>query len=311
MLSFFTQSPTIFVSSPNVYEKLLHFPAETQFFNECSSVHVKCTFDDCAENFELNMEEVHTEIPKVMRKFEIVGKISKWSSRMRKRSLFNSEQTRLFLVKVFSTLSFKNIWKNLVLSRSCFSSKWSSVRVNCSSDKLTELLHQKSDPFFYKVQRLWKEMLHLSAEIQFFIKCSPVHVKCLFDNSSWNFQLNMETIHTKIPKKMREHKNVGKKSQNWAPELGNSVLSTVNKQGCAWSKHFSLSVPKKYEKLSPIEKLFFFKMIFRTGQMQLWQTCRTRPPKSDIFSVKSKGYEKKCYTFPRKSNLSSNDHLYT
>ena len=38
-------------------------------------------------------------------------KISKWSSRIRKRSLFNSEQTRLFLVKVFFTLSFKNIWK--------------------------------------------------------------------------------------------------------------------------------------------------------------------------------------------------------
>ena len=38
-------------------------------------------------------------------------KISKWSERIGKRSLFNSEQTRLFLVKVFSTLSFKNIWK--------------------------------------------------------------------------------------------------------------------------------------------------------------------------------------------------------
>ena len=64
------------MSSPSVYEKLLHFPAETQFFIEGSSVHVKCTFDDCAETFELNMEEVHTETTKVMRKFRIVGKKS-------------------------------------------------------------------------------------------------------------------------------------------------------------------------------------------------------------------------------------------
>ena len=81
-------------------------------------------------------------------------------------------------------------------------------------------------------------------------------------------------------------KLLAKKSQNWAPELGNSVMPKVNKQGCAWSKYFPLSVPKTYEKLSSVEKLFYFKMIFRTGQMQLWQACRTSPPKSDTFSRK-------------------------
>ena len=53
---------------------MLHFAAEIQFFVKFSSVHVKGIFDDCAETFELNMEEIHTRIPKLMRKFEIVGK---------------------------------------------------------------------------------------------------------------------------------------------------------------------------------------------------------------------------------------------
>ena len=79
---------------------------------------------------------------------------------------------------------------------------------------------------------LWEKMLHISAEIQSFLKCSPVHVKCTFHNSAWNFQLNMEEVHTEIPKVMRKLKNVGKKPQNWTPELENSVLSTVQKQGC-------------------------------------------------------------------------------
>ena len=55
---------------------MLHFPAEIQFFVKFSSVHVKCIFDDWAETFELNMEEVFPEIPNFMRKFEIVGKNS-------------------------------------------------------------------------------------------------------------------------------------------------------------------------------------------------------------------------------------------
>ena len=39
------------------------------------------------------------------------NKISKWSSRIIKRSLVNSEQTRLILIKIFSSQSPKNKWK--------------------------------------------------------------------------------------------------------------------------------------------------------------------------------------------------------
>ena len=66
-----------------------------------------------------------------------------------------------------------------------------------------------------------------------FHQISSVHVKSIFDNCSEIFELKMETIPTQIQKKMmRKYKIVGVKPQNWAPELKNSVLSTVQKQGC-------------------------------------------------------------------------------
>ena len=93
-------------------------------------------------------------------------------------------------------------------------------------------LPPKSDTFYRKIQMLRKKTLHISAEIQFLRKCSPAQVKCTFDNSAWNFQLNMEIIRTRIPKKVRKFKNVEKNSQNSALELKIAVLSTVQKQGC-------------------------------------------------------------------------------
>ena len=91
-------------------------------------------------------------------------KILKWSSRIRKRSPVNSEQTRLFRVKLISTLSFKKHMKNLVLSRSCFSSKWSSGQVRGSSDNCDEFLHQKSDSFLCKVQTFMKNCYSFQAK---------------------------------------------------------------------------------------------------------------------------------------------------
>ena len=103
---------------------------------------------------------------------------------------------------------------------------------------------------------------------------------------------------------------VRKIAQNWLPECENSVLLTVNKQGCAWSKKFPLSVPKSYEKLSSFEELFFIKMIFRTVKSSSDNLDELFHQNPTLFSVKSKCYEKKCYTFPRKTNLASNFHLY-
>ena len=153
------------------------------------------------------------------------------SSRIGNLSLVNSEQTRLCLIKLFSPVSPKNVWKTkffekLFFFKMIFRTGQMQLWQTCRT------LPPKSDNFYRKIQMLWKKMLHNSAEIQSFLKCPPVHVKCTFDNSSWSFQLNMETIHTKIPKKMREYKNVGNKSQNLALELINAVLSTVQKQGC-------------------------------------------------------------------------------
>ena len=62
-----------FVYSPNVTRELLHFPAGIQFCIKCSSLHVKVIFDNCAEIFELNMETIQPQIPKILRKYKIVG----------------------------------------------------------------------------------------------------------------------------------------------------------------------------------------------------------------------------------------------
>ena len=84
--TFPTNSPTNFCVEYECYKKVLHFRSETQFFIECSSVHVKCIFDDCAERLELNME---TFIPKSQNwweKSKLLEKISKLCYRIRKRS---------------------------------------------------------------------------------------------------------------------------------------------------------------------------------------------------------------------------------
>ena len=229
---FFTKSPTFFVSSPNVYEKFLPFPAEIQFFIKLSSVHVKCTFDDCAETFELNMEEIHTEIPKLMRKFEIVGKKPQNGapelensvlSTVNKQGCAWSKYFPLSVPKLYEKLSsFEKLFFFKMIVRTGQMQLWQTCRT----------LPPKSDTFYRKIQMLRQKILHTSVEIQFSLECSPVHVKCTFDNSAWNFQLNMETIRTKIPKKMRKFEIVGKNSQSSALELKIAVLSTVQKQGC-------------------------------------------------------------------------------
>ena len=231
MLNFFTKNPTSFCIKSKCLWKIVTFSAETQFFVECSSVHVNCTFHNSAWNFQLNMEEVHTEIPKVIRKFEIVGKKSQnWAPELGNSVLSTVNKQGCAWSKCFP-LSVPKTYKKLSFSRSCFYSKWSSVRVKCSSVKLVELFQQNPTLFTVKSEYYEKKMLHNSAEKQSFLKFSPVHVKCTFDNSAWNFQLNMETIRTRIPKEKRNFIIVGKKSQNSALELKNAVLSTVQKQG--------------------------------------------------------------------------------
>ena len=64
--------------------------------------------------------------------------------------------------------------------------------------------------------------------------------KMHFDDCAETFELNIEEVLTENPNLMRKFEIVGNKSQNGAPELENAVLSTLNKQGCPWSKYFPL-----------------------------------------------------------------------
>ena len=219
----------------------------------------------------------------------------------------NIVKSQIFLLSTLSPIMIK---KQVLLKQLLFFQNEPSYRKNAALANVPKFF-TKSPTFFVSSPNVYEKFLPFPAEIQFFIKLSSVHVKCTFDDCAETFELKMEEVHTEIPKLMRKFEIVGKKSQNGAPELENSVLSTVNKQGCAWSKYFPLSVPNLYEKLCSFEKLFFFKMIVRTGQMQLWQTCRTLPTKFDTFYRKIQMLRKKYYTFPRKSNFSSNVHLYT
>ena len=171
-------------------------------------------------------------------------------------------------------------------------------------------LPTKSDTFYREIRMLWKKKLHISAEIQTFLKCSPVHVKCTFYNSAWNFQLNMEEVHTEITKVMRKFEIVWKKISKLSSRIGKLRLVNSEQTRLCLIKRFSPVSPKNMRKTKFFEKLFFFKMICCTGQMQLWQTCRTLPPKSDTFYRKIRMLGKKCYTFLRKSKLSSNVQLY-
>ena len=134
---------------------------------------------------------------------------------------------------------FQKFMKNLVLSRSCFSSKWSSGQVKGSSDDRAEFLHQKSDIFCVESKCFWKT-LTLSSRNPIFHRRSVCTRKMHFWRLCRNFWVNMEEVHTEITKVMRKFEIFGKKSQNGAPELENAVFSTVNKQGCSWSKYFPL-----------------------------------------------------------------------
>ena len=110
--------------------------------------------------------KVHNEIPKLMRKFEIVGKNPKIELQKKTQSCQQWTSKVVPGQKNFPSKS-QNHMKNKVLSRSCFSSKWSFKQVQCSSDKLAELFHQKSDTFFRKAQMLWKKVTHFRGNPMF------------------------------------------------------------------------------------------------------------------------------------------------
>ena len=190
-------------------------------------------------------------------------------------------------------------------------SKRGLVQVKCSPDERAALSHQKSDKLLCKVQMFSKAVI-LCSRNPIFRQIFVCTRKMLFWRQHRNFWATYGRNSYWNPENDEKLQNCWKRSQNGAPELENAVLSTVNKQGCAWSKYFPLSVPNLNEKLSSFEKLFLFKMIFRTGKLKLWQTCRTFAPQHPtLFSVKSKCLWEKSHTIPRKSKFSSIVHLYT
>ena len=106
---------------PNVRQSFVYTPNITK---NCYTLQPKSNF---SSNFRLyTWNAFLTNVPKLLswmwknfilksrnwwENSKLLEKMSKWSSRFWKRSLVNGEQKRLFLVKLFSHLSFKNIWK--------------------------------------------------------------------------------------------------------------------------------------------------------------------------------------------------------
>ena len=144
--------------------------------------------------------------------------------------------------------------KNLVLSRSCFSSKWSSGQVNCSSDERAEILHQIPTSFCVKSKCSWKTITYSSRNTTFrqmFVCARKMHFWWLCRNF-WAKNGRSTYWNPEIDEKNRIcWKKISKLSSR------TEKISLVNSAETRLSlvTFFPLQVTKRYEEPNSFEKM--------------------------------------------------------
>ena len=88
-------------------------------------------FDNCARKFELNMEEIHSQISNLMRKFDIVGKKAQNCALELEE---NAVRTHVVRSQIKFLSKSKKIWKNIFFDNLVSRQTDHSI-IECSFDK--------------------------------------------------------------------------------------------------------------------------------------------------------------------------------
>ena len=172
-------------------EKLLHFPAEIQLFIKKSSIHVKCSFDNCVNNLAIKCKNFILRPRKWWKKLKFDQKRSINIVLWRRNPVLSGvQEKKSSTVKLDSSLSPQKIWKALSLQSFDSSSKCSSVHVDCSFSNHTE-------NFALEVQTMLAQILKMIKEQKLFEKtsiCCSRKIERSFDNCAAFMLSKIRTI---------------------------------------------------------------------------------------------------------------------
>ena len=150
--------------------------------------------------------------------------------------------------------------KNLVLSRSCFSSKWSSGQEKGSSDEHAEILHQIPTSFCVKSKSSWKTITFSSRNTTFrqmFVCARKMHF--------WRLCRN---FWAKNGRSTYWNPEIDEKNRIWWKKISKvssrtEKISLVNSAETRLSvvKFRPLQVTKRYEELYSFEKMVSLQIV--------------------------------------------------